>query len=67
MIDAKGTMEKQKVFVMFVIDKEGNVTGVKARSASEELQKDLELVKELEIDGLLFPHIETAEQVLEAN
>lgn len=33
---------------------------------TEELQKDLELLKELEIDALLFPHIETAEQVLQA-
>jgi len=33
---------------------------------TQELEKDLELVKNLDIDALLFPHIETAEQVLEA-
>jgi len=33
---------------------------------SEEIQKDLELIQNLDIDALLFPHIETAEQVLEA-
>jgi len=33
---------------------------------TEEISKDLELIKELEFDSLLFPHIETPEQVLEA-
>jgi len=33
---------------------------------TEEIKKDLELAKELDIDALLFPHIESAEQVLEA-
>ncbi|MFK5893857.1 MAG: CoA ester lyase, partial [Pseudomonadota bacterium] len=33
---------------------------------SEELSKDLELLKQLTFDSLLFPHIETPEQVLEA-
>ncbi len=33
---------------------------------TEEIHKDLEMLKELEFDSLLFPHIETAEQVLEA-
>ncbi len=33
---------------------------------SKELQKDREMLKELEVDSLLFPHIETPEQVLEA-
>ncbi|GGD36701.1 hypothetical protein GCM10012288_08460 [Malaciobacter pacificus] len=33
---------------------------------SEDLAKDLELAKEIEVDALLFSKIETAEQVLEA-
>ncbi len=33
---------------------------------TEELTKDLELAKEIEIDGILFSQIETVEQVLEA-
>ena len=33
---------------------------------SEDIVKDLELAKTLDIDALLFPHIETAEQVLQA-
>ncbi|MFK5985295.1 MAG: aldolase/citrate lyase family protein [Pseudomonadota bacterium] len=33
---------------------------------SEEIKKDIEMLKELDIDGLLFPNIETADQVLQA-
>ncbi len=33
---------------------------------SADLEKDLQLVRELEIDAILFPYIETAEQVLQA-
>jgi acetyl-CoA synthetase len=34
---------------------------------SEELKKDLEMLKQLDMDALLFPNIETPEQLLEAN
>lgn len=33
---------------------------------SKDIEKDLQLAKELDIDSILFPHIETAEQVLKA-
>lgn len=33
---------------------------------SDEIRKDLQMLNELDVDSLLFPHIETAEQVLEA-
>lgn len=33
---------------------------------TEEIRKDMDMLKELDIDSLLFPHIETPEQVLEA-
>jgi len=33
---------------------------------SEDLKQDLELAQELEIDAILFPYIETAEQILQA-
>ncbi len=36
------------------------------RLGSEGLQSDLDLAKQLEIDALLFPYIETAEEVIEA-
>jgi len=33
---------------------------------TEDISKDLDMLKELDFDSLLFPHIETPEQVLEA-
>jgi len=36
------------------------------RLGTEDLEKDLEMARKLDIDALMFPHIETAEQVKEA-